>query len=93
MQEHMRLLGLKVRDVVTGFEGVVITIAFDLMGCVQAVVAPQVFQKALEAPKLEESRWFDTKRLIAIGDGPVMTLPAFADGTVDGGQDLSAVRR
>jgi hypothetical protein len=93
MQEHMRLLGLQVQDVVTGFKGVVTCISFDLQGCVQAVVTPPIFQKALEAPKLEEARWFDTKRLTAIDDHPVMTLPTFADVTVDGGQDLSAVRR
>jgi hypothetical protein len=93
MQEHMRLLGLKVRDAVTGFKGVVVTISFDLFGCVQAVVMPPVFFEASGEPKLEESRWFDVKRLEVTDDHPVMILPTFADGTVDGGQDLSAVRR
>jgi hypothetical protein len=34
----LKLLGTKVRDVVTGFVGIVTSVSFDLYGCVQAVV-------------------------------------------------------
>ena len=37
---HMKLLGHKVEDKVTGFKGVVSSLSFDLYGCVQAVVTP-----------------------------------------------------
>lgn len=70
---HFALFGLKVRDRVTGFAGVVTSVSFDLYGCVQAVVTPS----AGEAGKLEDSRWFDTKRLEAIDFAPVMALPTF----------------
>lgn len=75
MQDHMKLLGFKVRDAVTGFEGVVESISFDLYGCVQAIVRP-VFEKE----KAEESlkgHWFDTKRLVSTSESPVMAIPRF----------------
>ena len=56
--KDMHLLGLKVTDQVTGFSGVVTSVGYDLYGCIQAIVTPQL--KA-DATKLEESRWFDTK--------------------------------
>ena len=84
MQEHLRLLGFKVRDVVTGFEGVVESISFDLYGCVQAVVRPGLDEKGL----LQDGRWFDLKRLSAISDAPVMAAPTF--DAVPGGADKPA---
>lgn len=86
MREHFKLLGLKVRDVVTGFEGVCETVAFDLYGCVQAVVRPEVSkEKPTEVP---DGRWFDLKRLVAVSSGPVIAIPSFAD--VLGGSDKPA---
>ena len=40
IKKHLDLLGLKVKDRVSDFEGVVISISFDLYGCVQADVRP-----------------------------------------------------
>lgn len=79
MKEHLSLLGLKVRDAVTGFKGIVTTIGFDLYGCVQAIVSP--LAKKDESP---DGRWFDTKRLIVEDQKPVMTVPTFE--SVPGGQ-------
>ncbi len=87
MKEHMKLLGRKVRDRVTSFEGVVTSIGFDLYGCVQAVVTPFA-EKA--KTKVEESRWFDTKRLEVLSRTPVMDVPTFEQSTpesVAGGFD------
>ncbi len=73
LQDYVDLLGYRVRDKVTGFEGVVTSIGFDLYGCVQAVVTP-----ASKDGKQEDSRWYDTHRL-AIQDGErVMALPCYA---------------
>ena len=55
MKHHFALLGLKVRDRVTGFEGIASTIGFDLYGCVQALVTPEMDKEG----KLADSRWFD----------------------------------
>ena len=83
MNEHLGLLGFKVRDVVTGFTGVVMSISFDLSGCVQAIVTPVVGEKG----EKQESQWFDTKRLRKTGDYlPVMDVPTF--DMVPGGQEL-----
>lgn len=82
MREHFKLMGLKVRDAVTGFEGVVTSIGFDLYGCVQAIVTPAIQKDQ----KQEESRWFDVKRLTALDSKPVMPLPDFL--IVPGGQQL-----
>jgi len=40
VKKHLSLLGLKVKDKVTGYTGVVASIGFDLYGCVQAIVNP-----------------------------------------------------
>lgn len=84
VQKHLELLGFKVRDVVTGFEGIVETISFDLYGCMQAVVRTAVDDKG----NLQDGRWFDLKRLEVIGDAPVMAAPTFE--VVPGGTEKPA---
>lgn len=84
MHEHLRLLGFPVRDAVTGFEGVVESIAFDLYGCVQAVVKGGLDEKGLP----QDGRWFDTKRLTAVSATPVMTVPTFE--VIPGGAEKPA---
>jgi hypothetical protein len=83
MLEYLKLLGLKVRDVVSGFSGVVTSITFDLYGCVQALVSPTEVDKD---GKQREREWFDCKRLIVTDKTPIMQQPTFA--AVPGGQDL-----
>lgn len=73
VERAMALLGHQVRDMVTGAEGVVESISFDLYGCVQAVVRPKVNEKG-EYP---DGRWFDTKRLTVTSGSPVMDVPTF----------------
>ena len=80
MKEHFKLLGYVVRDVVTGTKGVVTSISFDLSGCVQGLVALKTENK------LDESRWFDIKRLERLEAEPVMPVPVFE--IVPGSQDL-----
>ena len=40
LHKHLDLLGMQVRDQVTGYSGVVTSVCFDLYGCIQAVVHP-----------------------------------------------------
>jgi hypothetical protein len=82
MKEHLKLLGCKVCDTVTGFAGVVSSISFDLYGCVQAVVTPGIDKDG----KFVDGRWFDTKRLIVVDPTPVMEVPKFT--AIPGGQCL-----
>lgn len=76
MKDHFKMLGMKARDVVSGFEGIVESISFDLYGCIQAALRPpRDMKKPAEWP---DGRWFDIKRLEVIGKKPVMTVPNFA---------------
>lgn len=72
-RDHIKLLGWKVTDRVTGFKGIVESISFDLYGCLQAVVRPAVNEKN----EVLDGRWFDVNRLVVDGDGPVMPMPEF----------------
>uniref|UniRef100_A0A6H1ZC81 Uncharacterized protein n=1 Tax=viral metagenome TaxID=1070528 RepID=A0A6H1ZC81_9ZZZZ len=73
VQEHLKLLGVRVEDKVTGHRGVVESIAFDLYGCIQAVVIPPVDKDG----KKQIGDWFDIGRLKVIGKKPVMECPNF----------------
>jgi hypothetical protein len=74
VEKNLRLLGLKARDVVTGFTGIVSTINFDLYGCVQAVLTPEA-----KDGKPLDGGWFDTKRLTVLSSDRVMPLPLFIE--------------
>jgi hypothetical protein len=76
IQKHLALLGLQVEDKVTKFKGVVVSIGFDLYGCVQAIVHPGIDKDK----KLVDSNWFDVRRLKVLSPKPVMKLPNFHFG-------------
>lgn len=69
---HLKLLGVPVRDRVTGFTGVVSSVSFDLYGCVQAVIQPPVDAMGV----IPNGLWFDVSRLEIIGDR-IMAVPSF----------------
>jgi hypothetical protein len=85
MEKSLKLLGFKVKDVTTGFEGVVTSVSFDLYGCVQAIVTPGKSKDG----KLGEGYWFDVKRLKVTSKSPVMEQPTF--DVVPGGYDKPKV--
>lgn len=88
--DWLSYLGLKVVDRVTGFEGVVSSVSFDLYGCIQAVVTPPVSYTN------QDSRWFDIVRLRVVSDVPVMHTPDFVKGYVltgNKGCDLKTVNK
>lgn len=84
-EQATQMLGLKVRDKVTGFEGVATSIDFDLYGCVQVIVQPPIDKDG----KRQDSLWFDIKRLTT-GER-VMPVPNFA-GTKFGDENGPAER-
>lgn len=85
-QVHLSLLGLRVRDRVSGFEGVVASVCFDLYGCIQAIVHP-----GLQADgKLGDQSWFDVNRLEIVSAEPVMNRPNFEFGEVAKGNKGAA---
>jgi hypothetical protein len=73
LKKHMNLLGLRVKDRVTGFEGVVTSVSFDLYGCIQCIVNPGTDKEG----KPTDSHWFDIGRLEAKTKTPVMPRPEF----------------
>lgn len=69
---YLELLGLTVRDRVTGFRGVVESISWDLYGCIQAVVRPPVDDKGA----MPDGKWCDVLRLEVLRDhARVMEIP------------------
>ena len=72
-QAHVDLLGKTAKDRVTGFQGVVITVAFDLFGCVQAVIRPPADKDG----KLNDAHYFDVNRLEIVDQKRVMPVPVF----------------
>ncbi len=82
VKNHLSMLGLKVQDKVTGVEGVVSSIGFDLYGCVQAIVNMGVDKDG----KLKESQWFDIARLEILSKNPVMQVPNYDFGEVAEGR-------
>lgn len=77
VQKHLALLGHRVKDKVTGFEGVISSISFDLYGCIQAIVSPAGLDKD---GKIAESHWFDVGRLIVLTEEPIMDPPNYFFG-------------
>lgn len=75
MQQYMNVMGKLVKDKVTGFTGICVSVSFDLYGCVQCVVNPQT--KAESTDKVEDGRWFDHKRLMILDNTPVMEVPDY----------------
>ncbi len=66
MRHHVKIMGHKAKDVVTGFEGVVDSICFDLYGCVQASINGGLDKEG----KFKDGRWFDVKRLKILSYSP-----------------------
>ncbi len=78
MNEHLKMLGFKMRDRITGVEGVITSVSFDLYGCVQGLMNRGPDKDG----KLQDNYWFDMKRLDKVGDEPVMVAPDFQDARV-----------
>ena len=77
IEKHIKNnLGHKAKDKATGMEGVIISVSFDLNGCIQAVLQPGVDKDG----KLADGRWFDLKRLEITSAKPVMEIPNYDEG-------------
>lgn len=81
VKDHLALLGLPVRDCVTGFSGTITSISFDLYGCIQATV----HQGMQPDGKMGDQCWFDVGRLAVANWTPVMPVPNFDFGEVADG--------
>jgi hypothetical protein len=86
--KHLELLGLKARDSVTGYFGVITTLSFDLYGCIQAVVTPPVGVDG----EIKSGNWFDITRLEITSNTPVMERPNFDIGYIAEGRKGCAIK-
>lgn len=75
--ETIDMLGLRAKDKITGFEGTISTVAFDLYGCVQVVLTPSAGADG----KLGDGHWFDVHRL-DVQKKRIMPVPDFAAAAV-----------
>jgi hypothetical protein len=80
--KDFHLLGRKCKDLVTGQEGVVTSISFDLYGCVQVLLTPPVNVEG----KRGEVWWYDSKRMEVLAPTPIMEVPDFKEAP--GGEAL-----
>lgn len=78
IKKHLDLMGHLVKDKVSDFKGVVISIAFDLYGCIQADVRPRELDKD---GKLQQGFWMDVSRLEVLSNKPLMDQPDFLWGS------------
>jgi hypothetical protein len=69
------LLGLKGKDKITGFNGIVTSICFDLFGCIQVILSHSVDKDGKEV----DSRWLDVNRIVVESKKPVMECPDFCN--------------
>jgi len=83
IQKHLDLLGHRVQDRVTGYEGVATSVCFDLYGCIQVVINPGLTPDG----KLGEQCWFDVNRILVLEQELVMERPDFVKGPIaEGGK-------
>ena len=75
VMKHLGLLGREAEDRVTGFKGVVTSLAFDLYGCIQAVIQPNTDPEG----KVPDGRWLDVVRINTECGRTVMACPDYSD--------------
>ena len=76
--DYFKILGMPCKDKVTGFKGIATSVSFDLYGCVQVWLTPEV----TEDGKTPDGVWYDFMRVHATGER-VMDIPVF-EGTEAG---------
>lgn len=86
VKKHLAMLGLRVRDKVTGLKGVATSVCFDLYGCIQVAINPGTDKNG----KTQDSHWIDVSRIEVLSPKPVMERPNFEYGPVAEGRQGSA---
>lgn len=59
VEQILASMGLPATDKITGFKGVLISISFDVFGCIQGCLKPPVSKEGQD----EKGGWFDINRL------------------------------
>jgi len=87
IQYHIDKLGHEGKDKVTGIEGVIESVGFDLYGCIQYCVRPKQKEDAML-----DAYWLDVTRVVITSDNPVMNQPDFEAGYVAEGNKGPAMK-
>lgn len=82
-EDHIDLLGFKAQDKVTGLEGVIDAVCFDLYGCIQVSLKPKGLDKD---NRPFSGYWLDVTRLDIEKTDRVMGVPNFKKGYVAEGK-------
>jgi hypothetical protein len=77
-------LGQKARDVITGFEGIVLCITQHLTGCNQVCLLPQTLDKD---GKRRDGEWFDDSRIQILDKTPLQLQRTAAEVKANPGAD------
>jgi hypothetical protein len=83
IKKHLALLGYEAKDKVSDFKGIVVSICFDLYGCIQADVRPRELKND---GALQSGFWLDVNRLDIISEKPLMLPPNFEWGEIAEGK-------
>lgn len=75
IKTYMQWLGYEAKDLVTGFEGIIECVNFDLYGCVQYIV-----RSKRNKDNESHSEYFDVTRIKIMSKKPVMSIPNFEEG-------------
>lgn len=71
IEQTLDLLGYRVKDKITDFVGVVVSVTFDVNGCIQAIIKPKVDKDG----KTRYPEVIDVQRLELLPDERVVTAP------------------
>lgn len=82
IKQHLDLLGKKAKDRITGVEGVITSVSFDLYGCVQCTLNRGVDKDG----KPYDVFWFDIGRMEVASAKRVMDPPDYDFGPVAEGK-------
>ena len=74
VEKHLKLLGMVVKDKASDYKGVVVSVSFDLFGCIQADVRSKELDKE---GMLKNGMWLDLNRLKVVSKKPVMPVPEY----------------
>lgn len=90
MLEYFDLLGYKVKDKVTNFEGIATSWSVDLYGCIQLTVHAGIDKTG----KMQDQCWFDAKRLVKTSKTRVLPLPdIFQEEGKEHGGDVKPMQK
>ena len=84
VKKHFKLLGLPVRDKITNKEGIVVSLSFDLYGCIQVLITTQ--------GNAAQSHWIDVNRVTVLSKKVAMDRPDYTKHLISDGKKGPAIK-